>query len=77
MPSNLCPSCGRRPSERVGVIGGNLTSYPSKPCLHWIHDAADAAPEAFALLREVVTFIPGALGSKIHALLARFPEERE
>lgn len=36
-----CPTCGRRPSERVGTIG----DYADDPCDDPIHDLADRVHE--------------------------------
>lgn len=58
----LCPSCGRRPSERIGVDrdsrgSGLLYMRPSAPCADPIHDAADRALDAEALLEEAADMI--------------------
>lgn len=53
-----CPTCQRKPSERIGdveaVCGDCNGPRPSEPCDDPVHGMADAAPALYEALREVV-----------------------
>lgn len=72
-----CPTCGRRPSERIGIHALIIADGCTDP----IHDLADQGPAAVALLRDVVfemaelrhrhrVLPPWTLGERIDTLLA-------
>lgn len=61
-----CPTCGRRPSERIGVVveeqGDDEVFLGSDACPDPCHDAADEAPERIAELEENWSHVCGYLG---------------
>jgi hypothetical protein len=84
----LCPLCGRRASERIGVHTsirhGRTVRIPSAPCPSPFHDRADHAEEAFDLVSEMADVCCNcciAIGECIHekarALLAREGRKEE
>ena len=49
-----CPTCGRRPSWRIGNCGYPHHDEATSVCLDPIHDLADRAPEELARLRRLL-----------------------
>lgn len=48
-----CPSCGRRPSERVSVYDTRPKGIDVKGCPDPLHDMADASPALYSALKEI------------------------